>query len=82
MRLKDSGYAEGMYSCTCSTCNKQHMADKRASNCAECAHNKEVLKVLDEVNEVIDSKGELGGIVYSRNLEKPLNAIRKQYEDK
>ena len=37
--LTEFGYADGMYEQRCTTCSKQHMADKRAWNCKECATN-------------------------------------------
>ena len=31
------GWAPGFYTCRCYTCNGEHVADKRAVRCRECA---------------------------------------------
>lgn len=35
--LKDQGYAPGSYSCSCTTCGKEFIGDKRAVTCKPCA---------------------------------------------
>lgn len=49
------GYAPGNYTCTCFDCGKQHIADKRASQCLECA-------VLS-VRRATPAKTDMGGLV-------------------
>ena len=42
------GFATGSYSCTCSTCEKEFIGDKRASMCLECAIDRaEELSYMD-----------------------------------
>ncbi|MCA0846071.1 hypothetical protein [Salipiger thiooxidans] len=38
--LRQSGYAPGSYFCFCGECGKQHVADKRARRCLECAEKR------------------------------------------
>lgn len=45
VRLKSFGYAPGGYLNECSRCGKDHIADKRALVCKECAER--LLKMKD-----------------------------------
>jgi hypothetical protein len=38
--LRQWGFAPGSYMCMCSDCGKQHIADKRAWRCLECAEKR------------------------------------------
>lgn len=42
--LREQGFAPGSYHCFCAECGKQHIADKRAWRCLECAETRAALK--------------------------------------
>ena len=53
--LTEFGYADGMYEQRCTTCSKQHMADKRAWNCKECAINLSI-RISAPQDHIADSR--------------------------
>ena len=50
-RPKKNGWAPGLYTCKCS-CGDSFLGDKRSSQCADCAYDKD-LNIKDKLNKLL-----------------------------
>ena len=83
--LKQFGYADGDYMGRCSDCGCEHIADKRATVCVDCAYRKladqqaeQIAELSDEVNRLRNNeKGRKPSCLINLDLRKENERLKK-----